>query len=90
MSKQPLTDDVLDQLFREARSYSSWSSQPVDDEQLQALYELMKWGPTAVNRLWLASSLCSSSASRVSSWAIASRSDFSLFSAMVRQVSTSP
>lgn len=49
MSKQPLTDDVLDQLFREARSYSSWSSQPVDDEQLQALYELMKWGPTAVN-----------------------------------------
>ncbi len=49
MSKQPLTDNVLDQLFREARSYNSWSSEPVSDALLQELYELMKWGPTAAN-----------------------------------------
>jgi 3-hydroxypropanoate dehydrogenase len=49
MSNQPLTDRALDQLFRQARSYSSWSGEPVSDELLHELYELMKWGPTAVN-----------------------------------------
>lgn len=49
MSKQPLTDTALDQLFREARSYNSWSRQPVNDALLHALYELMKWGPTSAN-----------------------------------------
>jgi 3-hydroxypropanoate dehydrogenase len=49
MSKQPLNDNAIDQLFREARSYNAWSSQPVNDALLHALYELMKWGPTAAN-----------------------------------------
>jgi len=49
MSRQPLTDSALDQLFREARSYNSWNSQPVNDALLHALYELMKWGPTSAN-----------------------------------------
>lgn len=49
MNKSPLTDSALDQLFREARSYNTWSSQPVNDALLHALYELMKWGPTAAN-----------------------------------------
>jgi 3-hydroxypropanoate dehydrogenase len=49
MNKKPLTDIAMDQLFREARSYNSWSSQPVSDELLHELYELMKWGPTAAN-----------------------------------------
>ncbi len=45
----PLDDTTLDQLFREARSHNGWLEQDVTDEQLQQLYALMKWGPTAAN-----------------------------------------
>ena len=44
-----IDDAALDQLFREARSFSHWRSEEVSDDLLQALYELMKWGPTAAN-----------------------------------------
>lgn len=44
-----LDDAALDTLFRDARSFSYWLDKPVSDEQLHALYELMKWGPTAAN-----------------------------------------
>jgi len=44
-----LDDEALDTLFRDARSFSYWLDKPVSDEQLHALYELMKWGPTAAN-----------------------------------------
>ncbi len=47
--KQPLSSEVLAQLFTEARSYNSWQDKAVSDELLQQLYELMKWGPTAAN-----------------------------------------
>jgi 3-hydroxypropanoate dehydrogenase len=40
---------ALDQLFREARTFSTFEDRPVTDETLQALYDLAKWGPTAVN-----------------------------------------
>jgi len=40
---------VLDQLFRTARSTHAFTSQPVTDELLRQLYELLKWGPTAWN-----------------------------------------
>lgn len=46
---QPLDDVALDTLFRNARSFSHWLDRPVSDEQLHALYELMKWGPTSAN-----------------------------------------
>lgn len=49
MSNMPLNDEALDQLFREARSFSYWQDKPVSEEQLAALYELMKMGPTAAN-----------------------------------------
>ena len=39
---------VLDVLFRQARTHSALSG-PVTDEQLRALYELAKWGPTTLN-----------------------------------------
>jgi 3-hydroxypropanoate dehydrogenase len=45
----PLSEDVLDQLFRKARTHSSWLAKPVDDGTLRRLYELMKWGPTSAN-----------------------------------------
>jgi len=39
---------ALDVLFRQARTHSALSG-PVTDEQLRALYELAKWGPTTLN-----------------------------------------
>ena len=44
-----LPDAALDQLFRTARTYRAWRDQPVSDETLRAIYELMKWGPTSSN-----------------------------------------
>lgn len=46
---QPLTNDALDTLFREARSFNCWQDKEVSDEQLRQIYELMRWGPTSAN-----------------------------------------
>ncbi len=46
---QILSDAALDQIFRTARTQNAWQDKPVDDAQLRALYELMKWGPTSAN-----------------------------------------
>jgi 3-hydroxypropanoate dehydrogenase len=40
---------ALDQLFRTARTQNAFLDKPVEDEQLRALYDLLKWGPTAAN-----------------------------------------
>lgn len=45
----PLGADALDQLFREARSYNGWKDRPVGKEQVEAIYELVKMGPTSAN-----------------------------------------
>jgi 3-hydroxypropanoate dehydrogenase len=42
-------DEVLDLLFRKARTYSAWLPKPVPDAVLRELYELVKWGPTSAN-----------------------------------------
>ena len=44
-----LDDTALDQLFREARSYSGWLDKDVSEAQIKAIYELMKMGPTSAN-----------------------------------------
>lgn len=44
-----LPDAALDRLFREARSFNGWKGRPVADLTLQALYDLLKWGPTSAN-----------------------------------------
>jgi len=44
-----LNDAALDQLFRSARSYSNFLPQAIDDDTIKALYDLLKWGPTAFN-----------------------------------------
>ena len=46
-----LADDALDQIFREARSYNGWIDRPVGDDQLRAIWDLMKMGPTSANML---------------------------------------
>ncbi|WP_414940350.1 malonic semialdehyde reductase [Amycolatopsis sp. cmx-11-51] len=44
-----LPQDVQDLLFREARTANNFSAEPVTDEQLRAIYELVKWAPTSMN-----------------------------------------
>jgi 3-hydroxypropanoate dehydrogenase len=44
-----LNNEVLDQLFRQARTYSTWLPKPVSDDTLRQLYDLMKWAPTSAN-----------------------------------------
>ncbi|OZA92208.1 MAG: malonic semialdehyde reductase [Erythrobacter sp. 34-65-8] len=44
-----LDSEALAQLFTEARSYNGWLDQPVTDEQLHAIWDLVKMGPTSAN-----------------------------------------
>jgi 3-hydroxypropanoate dehydrogenase len=44
-----LSDAGLDLLFREARTQNGWLDTPVTDDQLRAIYEVMKPGPTSAN-----------------------------------------
>ena len=48
---QPLDDAALDQLFRTARTYNGYLDTPVSNEQLVAIWDLMKMGPTSANML---------------------------------------
>ncbi|MCD9088282.1 malonic semialdehyde reductase [Stenotrophomonas sp. SY1] len=43
------TDAALDQLFRTARTQNAFQDRPVEDSQLRALYDLLKWAPTSAN-----------------------------------------
>jgi 3-hydroxypropanoate dehydrogenase len=40
---------TVDQAFLSARTFNKFSSQPVSDDLLRQLYDLMKWGPTSFN-----------------------------------------
>lgn len=46
---RPLSDEALDRLFRQARTYNKWQSRPVPEAMLRALAELIKMGPTSAN-----------------------------------------
>ena len=48
---EPLSDSALDQLFRTARTYNGYTDQPVSTEQLHAIWDLVKFGPTSANSL---------------------------------------
>jgi 3-hydroxypropanoate dehydrogenase len=48
---QPLDDAVLDQLFRAARTYNGYLDKPVSTQQLHAIWDLVKMGPTSANCL---------------------------------------
>ncbi|OKJ19955.1 malonic semialdehyde reductase [Streptomyces sp. CB00316] len=39
-----------DLLFREARTANTFTDEPVTDEQVEAIYDLVKFGPTAFNQ----------------------------------------
>jgi 3-hydroxypropanoate dehydrogenase len=48
---EPLTLDpaAQDLLFREARTANTFTGDPVSYEQVRAIYDLVKWAPTAAN-----------------------------------------
>src|SRR5690348_16413436 len=46
---QSLDDNALYVLFRKARTQHGFLPQPVTDDVLRELYDLMKWGPTSAN-----------------------------------------
>lgn len=55
-----LTDDALDTLFRAARSYNGYVDEPVTENDIHEIYELLKMGPTSANQqparfIWLLS-----------------------------------
>ncbi len=45
----PLSDPVLDRLFTGARTRNAWTDRPVSGDLIHRLYELTKFGPTALN-----------------------------------------
>lgn len=49
--KNALSDSALDQLFRTARTYNGYRDVPVTQSQMDAIWELMKYGPTSANCL---------------------------------------
>jgi 3-hydroxypropanoate dehydrogenase len=50
-SGTPLNDAALDQLFRTARTYNGYLDKPVSNDQLTAIWDIMKFGPTSANCL---------------------------------------
>ena len=44
-----LAEEALEQIFTKARTHSAWLPEPVGDELLIEIYDLMKWGPTSAN-----------------------------------------
>lgn len=44
-----LSPEAQDLLFREARTANSFTDEPVTDQQVAAIYDLVRFGPTALN-----------------------------------------
>ncbi len=49
MLAKPETRVIEDLLFNQARTFNKWRDQPVTDEQVKAIYDLLKMGPTSAN-----------------------------------------
>lgn len=48
---ETLSDAALDTIFRTARSYNGYLDRPVATDQLHAIWDLMKMGPTSANQM---------------------------------------
>jgi 3-hydroxypropanoate dehydrogenase len=44
-----MAENLLDQIFLNARTHSVWTDKPVDDDLLMQVYDLAKFGPTSAN-----------------------------------------
>ncbi|WP_069768107.1 MULTISPECIES: malonic semialdehyde reductase [Streptomyces] len=61
LALDPAAQDLL---FREARTANAFTDEPVTDEQVQAIYDLVKYGPTAFNQTPLRITLVRSAEAR--------------------------
>lgn len=61
---EPLDDGALDQLFRTARTYNGYLDRAVSTDQLTAIWDLMKYGPTSANCLPARIIWCTSDAAK--------------------------
>ncbi|MFD6970369.1 MULTISPECIES: malonic semialdehyde reductase [unclassified Streptomyces] len=59
-----LDSAAQDLLFREARTANTFTDEPVTEEQVQAIYDLVKYGPTAFNQTPLRITLVRSAEAR--------------------------
>src|ERR1700722_16712785 len=46
---QSLSADAIDQIFRTARTRNAWTDKPVTPDDMRAIYDLAKMGPTSAN-----------------------------------------
>ncbi len=44
-----ISDEAMDVLFREARTFNDWQDKDVSEALLKALYDLVKYAPTSAN-----------------------------------------
>jgi 3-hydroxypropanoate dehydrogenase len=49
MTEKIINDEALDIIFRTARTRNGWQDRKISPALLQAVYDLMKWGPTSAN-----------------------------------------
>ncbi|MEO1252693.1 MAG: malonic semialdehyde reductase [Pseudomonadota bacterium] len=49
MSDKMINDEALDIIFRDARTHNGWEERNVTKTLMQAVYDLMKFGPTSAN-----------------------------------------
>ena len=49
LGRLELDPRAQDLLFREARTANTFSDEPVTDEQVETIYDLVKWAPTSMN-----------------------------------------
>ncbi len=47
---KPLDDAALDTLFRTARTYNGYTDDPVTEDDIRRIYDLIKMGPTSANQ----------------------------------------
>jgi 3-hydroxypropanoate dehydrogenase len=69
---EPLNDAALDRLFRNGRTYNGYLDKEVTTQQLHAIWELMKFGPTSANMLPARLIWCTSDAAKAKLAALAS------------------
>lgn len=60
----PLSASAIDQLFGKARSYNGYTERPIAREQLAAVWDIMKMGPTSANCLPARIIWCTSDAAK--------------------------
>ncbi|WP_408590013.1 malonic semialdehyde reductase [Novosphingobium sp.] len=61
---QPLDTAALEQLFLSARTYNGYLDQPVSEQQLHAIWDLLKMGPTSANQMPARLIWCTSDAAK--------------------------